>query len=101
MSTDEYVPSEYEIREDFVWAHTRNFDCYLMGRSLTSEQEHYGAQFDAMIARIRRDAKAEALREAVEQYAITIPDALGYKVPAVTVEDMLNAADGHEKRGQR
>lgn len=45
-----------------------------------------------------RKAKAEALREAVEKYAITIPDALGYKVPAVTVEDLLDAATEYETR---
>lgn len=61
MSTDKYAPSECEVRADFVQTHTRNFDSYLMGRSLTSEQEHYGAQFDAMIARVRRDAAREAL----------------------------------------
>lgn len=38
-------------------------------------------------------ARAEALREAAEQDAITIPDVLGYKVPAVAVEDLLNRAD--------
>lgn len=61
MTTDEYVPSECEVRADFVRTHTRNFDSYLMGRSLTSEQGHYGAQFDAMIARVRRAAAREAL----------------------------------------
>ena len=49
-----------------------------------------------IIAAEVRAAKAEALREAVEKYAITIPDALGYKVPAVTVEDLMDAADEHE-----
>lgn len=35
----------------------------------------------------------DAISGAFEKYAITIPDALGYKVPAVTVEDLLDVAD--------
>ena len=46
-----------------------------------------------------RKAKAGALRETVEKRAITIPDALGYKVSAVTVEDLLDAADEYEIGG--
>ena len=41
----------------------------------------------------RAQVEATALRDAVEKYAITIPDALGYKVPAVTTEDLLDRAD--------
>lgn len=42
-------------------------------------------------------AAANALREAVEKDAVTIPDVLGYKVPAVAVEDLLNRADRIER----
>ena len=41
----------------------------------------------------RAQVEATALRDAVEKYAVTIPDALGYKVPAVTTEDLLDRAD--------
>ena len=41
----------------------------------------------------RAQVEAEALRDAVEKYAVTILDALGYKVPAVTTEDLLDRAD--------
>ncbi|GAA4915716.1 hypothetical protein [Nesterenkonia rhizosphaerae] len=49
------------------------------------------------LTHVTTKAKAEALREAVEKYAITIPDALGYKIQAVAAEDMLNEADQIEK----
>ena len=41
----------------------------------------------------RAQVEATALRDAVEKYAVTIPDALGYKVPAVMTEDLLARAD--------
>ena len=41
----------------------------------------------------RATVQAEALRDVVEKYAVTIPDALGYKVPAVMTEDLLARAD--------
>ena len=41
----------------------------------------------------RAQVEATALRDAVEKYAVTIPDALGYKVPAVMTEDLLDRAD--------
>jgi len=40
---------------------------------------------------------ARALREAVEADALTIPDALGYKVRAVFVESLLDRADEIER----
>lgn len=49
-------PSLNEIRADFITLHTRNFDAYMVGRSLTSEQEFYGAQFDSVIRRIQAEA---------------------------------------------
>lgn len=45
-------------------------------------------------------AKAEALREAVQQDAITIPDTLGYKVTAVATEDLLDRADAIEAEAE-
>ena len=41
----------------------------------------------------RAAVQAEALHYVVEKYAVTIPDALGYRVPAVTTEDLLDHAD--------
>lgn len=46
-----------------------------------------------LVAAREAQAAAKALREAAEEDAITIPDVLGYKVPAVAVEDILNRAD--------
>ncbi len=65
MSNEQSIrdePSLEEVRADFITLHTRSFDAYMVGRSLTSEQEFYGAQFDSVIRRIQ----AEALREAAE-----------------------------------
>lgn len=56
MSSEPYVPNLNEVRADFVALHTRNFDPYQAGRSLTSEQEYYGDQFDRFIAKVRADA---------------------------------------------
>ena len=94
MSTDEYVPSECEVRADFVQTHTRNFDSYLMGRSLTSEQEHYGAQFDAMIARVRRDAALTLAEhfstEAIDQARQGNPDGADfYRAVATEIENQI------------
>lgn len=52
-----------------------------------------GAVAPAIAAR----AKAEALREVIEESAITIPDALGWKVGVVYVEDLLTFADELER----
>ena len=68
MSSEPYVPNLNEVRADFVALHTRNFDPYQAGRSLTSEQEYYGDQFDRFIAKVRAGAKVEALREAAEEW---------------------------------
>lgn len=48
MSTDEYVPSEGEVRSAYV------------SRYLTN-QLRQGAEFDRFLARLRRDAAREAL----------------------------------------
>ena len=59
----EYTPTPNEIRADFITLHTRNFDSYTVGRSLTSEQEVYGDAFDRMIAEVERAAAEKALTE--------------------------------------
>ena len=46
----EYTPTTGEVRAAFVSVHTRNFDAYQAGRSLESEEEHYGDQFDRWLA---------------------------------------------------
>lgn len=48
--SDEYTPTTEEVRADYVRDHTRNFDSYSVGRSLTSEQEVYGDRFDRWLA---------------------------------------------------
>lgn len=56
MSTDEYVPSDTDVRS--VWVvHER--DC-----GWAPHPGDPSAEFDRFIARVRREAKAEALREA-------------------------------------
>lgn len=66
MTDSEYVPGEREVRADFVLARTRNFDSYMMGRPLASEQERYGDEFDRWIDKV----KAEAAREALTGLAV-------------------------------
>ncbi|MCT2182861.1 hypothetical protein M3G00_07915 [Brevibacterium casei] len=61
MSSEPYVPNLNEVRADFVALHTRNFDPYQAGRSLTSEQEYYGDQFDRFIAKVKAEAWATGL----------------------------------------
>lgn len=63
MSNEQSIrdaPSINEVRADFIALHTRNFDAYMVGRSVASEQEFYGAQFDSVIRRIQ----AEVVRQA-------------------------------------
>lgn len=69
MTADEYTPSTDEVRADYVRDHTRNFDSYQVGRSLTSEQEHYGGQFDRWLA----GERARVLREAAEHWNVRWP----------------------------
>lgn len=70
MSAEEYVPTMGEVRADYVRDHTRNFDEYQVGRTLTSQQAYYGDQFDRWLAahdaEVTRAAKAEAWDEAIE-----------------------------------
>ena len=57
------------------------------------EQHVTDAVLDLWPGESRATVQAEALRDVVEKYAVTIPDALGYKVPAVMTEDLLARAD--------
>ncbi|WP_353707624.1 hypothetical protein ABRQ22_17335 [Cellulosimicrobium sp. ES-005] len=59
MSDDDYTPSTDEVRADYVRDHTRNFDSYMTGRSLASEQEVYGARFDRWLAAHDESVRAE------------------------------------------
>lgn len=52
----DYTPTPNEVRADFALLHTRNFDEYQVGRSLTSEQEFYGDIFDRVLAKVRAEA---------------------------------------------
>lgn len=73
-------------------------DPYAVG--VLTQEEAENAILDALaelVAAREAQAAAQALREAVEKDAITIPDVLGYKVPAVAVEDLLNRADRIER----
>lgn len=63
----DYTPQPNEVRADFITLHTRNFDAYQAGRSLTSEQEVYGDVFDRMIAEVRREAAEKALTETANE----------------------------------
>ena len=64
--TDDYTPSLNEVRADYVAIHTRNFDSYATGRSLTSEQEFYASQFDRWLASHDADV-AERIAQAWDE----------------------------------
>lgn len=66
MTDSEHVPGERKVRADFVLARTRNFDSYMMGRPLASEQERYGDEFDRWLNQV----KAEAWEEGYEAAGI-------------------------------
>ena len=63
MSNDQSIPSTGEVRADYVRGHTRNFDSYMVGRSLTSEQEFYGAKFDRWLAAHDAEVQAQVVAE--------------------------------------
>ena len=60
MSAEPITPSTAEVRADYILDHTRNFDSFQVGRSLTSEQEFYAAKFDQWL----REERAKVLRKA-------------------------------------
>jgi hypothetical protein len=56
-----------DVRKDFTLVNTRNHDGYMTGRSLESERERYGAEFDRWLNLV----KADALRDAAFDFEIT------------------------------
>lgn len=74
MTDSEYVPSEREVRADFVLARTRNFDSYMMGRPLASEQERYGDEFDRWLNQVKAEAWEECAAKIEMQGTVQIPD---------------------------
>lgn len=63
--SDPVIPSLGEVRADYIRDHTRNFDSYLVGRSLTSEQEFYGEKFDRWLAEHDRQVAERAWDECI------------------------------------
>lgn len=62
----EYTPSTEDVRSDFIDLHTRNFDSYQTGRTLTSEQGLYGSEFDRWLDNERASVWDEAIADADE-----------------------------------
>lgn len=58
--SDPVIPSLGEVRADYIRDHTRNFDSYLVGRSLASEQEFYGEKFDRWLSEHDRQVAERA-----------------------------------------
>ena len=90
----EYTPSVDEMRADFVHERTRRFDEYQAGRSLESEEEHYGDQFDRFLARVRRDAALTLAEhfsaEAIDQARQGNPDGADfYRAVATEIENQI------------
>ena len=65
MSTDEYVPSDARMREQYIWAHAREAEGVAeQSYGIQVCSEVWDAWLAAHYARVRRDAKAEAWDEA-------------------------------------
>ncbi|WP_279063678.1 hypothetical protein [Dermabacter hominis] len=90
-----YTPTTSEVRTVYVWTHTRNFDSYQVGRTLASEQKHYGDEFDRWIDQV----KAEAAREALTQYASEFEgegsEWIGPMSPTLIARDVRNFITEH------
>ncbi|EPH17549.1 hypothetical protein HMPREF1484_00234 [Dermabacter sp. HFH0086] len=101
MTDSEYVPGEREVRADFVLANTRNFDSYQVGRTLASEQKHYGDEFDRWLNQV----KAEAAREALTQYASEFEgegsEWIGPMGPTLIARDVRNFITEHYPEEQK
>ena len=83
------TPTTNEVRADFIALHTRNFDAYATGRSLTSEKEHYGEGFDRWLEQVKAEAWDEGF-DAGERDAFhldTHPDHTCTPQPAPTEGD--------------
>lgn len=66
MSAEEYVPSEDEMRKAYVW---------LSAGDNEGAREQATEDFNRGLARVRRDAKAEALREAADHIEDVVANA--------------------------
>lgn len=95
----EHTPSVNEVRADFVHEHTRRFDEYQAGRSLESEVEHYGDQFDRFLARVKRDAAREALDGLAEHIDRVASQFLGVRVGTQKAQDARDYRDTHYPEG--
>jgi len=85
MSTDEYVPSEKEVREEYVYG-AQEVD--MDGRVVVSFDEAC-SRWDRFLARVRRDAKAEAWDEAYRR---------GVDAARTAVPQLLDQLDAAEQR---
>lgn len=74
MTDSEHAPGERKVRADFVLARTRNFDSYMMGRPLASEQERYGDEFDRWLNQVKAEAWEECAAKIEMQGTVQIPD---------------------------
>lgn len=84
MSSDQpYTPSDEQVR--FAYADRRLFEDYIGGCE-PSPDAVYNAEFDRFLARVRRNAQAEALREA----AIGIEKS-DCSLPGMTVSDAVRS----------
>lgn len=69
-----YTPTTDEVRAAYVWTYTRNFDTYQVGRTLASEQKHYGDEFDRWIDQVKAEAWEECATEIEKQGTVQLPD---------------------------
>ena len=88
--TNDYTPSLNEVRADYVAIHTRNFDSYATGRSLTSEQEFYASQFDRWLTAQDADV-AERIVRALEEAAEKHPN----PIVRLNLSDAADIARSH------
>ena len=72
--SDPITPSTAEVRADYIRDHTRNFDSYSVGRSLTSEQEFYSKKFDRWLAAHDAEVTAKALERGVDELGVYVGD---------------------------
>ena len=91
MSTDEYVPSEDDVK--IAWADRRLFLDSLSGGA-SSPDAVYDAEFDRFLARIRRDAALTLAEhfsaEAIDQARQGNPDGADfYRAVATEIENQI------------
>ena len=71
---DKYALSTNGVRAAYVWTYTRNFDSYQVGRTLASEQKHYGDEFDRWLNRVKAEAWDECATKIEMQGTVQIPN---------------------------